>query len=74
VTLAGGASQKVTFTTTEATAGTYTFSVDSLSASLTVNAITKETRTTIWWIVGAVVLAILVAAAIAITMRRRSKK
>ena len=54
VTLAGGASQKVTFTTAKDMAGTYTVNVDGLSGTFAV----KPPITPInWWLIGGIIAA-----------------
>jgi hypothetical protein len=62
VTLAGGASQTVSFTTAQDVAGTYTVNVNGLSGTITV----RTPRAVIpkagvpWWVIGAIVAAVII--------------
>ncbi len=56
VTLAGGASQTVTFTTTQDVAGTYTVDVNGLSDTFTVKTVPAGIPWWVWVIVGVVVV------------------
>ena len=79
VTLAGGASQKVTFTTTKDVAGTYTVNVNGQSSTFTVKEevvplvvppVTKPIAWWVWLIIG-LVSAVIVGFAVWMVMRRR---
>ncbi|MFC2044790.1 CARDB domain-containing protein, partial [Chloroflexota bacterium] len=61
VTLAGSTSQKVTFTTSQNTAGTYTINVADKSGIFSVKTPTALTIPINWWLVGAIVSCIAVA-------------
>ncbi|MFC2065829.1 CARDB domain-containing protein [Chloroflexota bacterium] len=78
ITLKGGASQKVTFTTTKGTAGTYTVNVDGLTGKFAVKALPAlppppPTKTPInWWLIGGICAAfIILVMVIWVMMRRR---
>ena len=77
VTLAGGASQTVTFTTSKDVAGTYTVNVDGLSGTFTVKAPPEEEEVPaplawwVWLIVGLVVVAVIGVATWLVLKRRR---
>ena len=74
VTLAGGASQSVTFTTAKDAAGTYTAAVDGLSGTFTVKAPTVPVKPgPNWWLIGGIIAAVIIIAAIAwLVIRRRT--
>jgi hypothetical protein len=82
VTLAGGASETVIFTTVPDEAGTYIINVGSLSESVTVreteSAIGAETETPAakpaWWLNGGILAAIGVSIAVPLAVRRHQKK
>ena len=61
VALAGGASQKITFTTTKDVAGTYNVKVDGLSGTLVVKAPPVPPKPEInWWLIGGIIVAVIV--------------
>jgi hypothetical protein len=78
VTLAGGASETVIFTTVPDEAGTYLINVDNLSGSLTVREtepIAAETPARpAWWVNGGILAAIGVSIAVPLAVRRHQKK
>jgi len=55
VTLAGGASEKVTFTTSKAIAGTYTVDLNGLPGTFIVKAGLN------WWLIGGIIAAVVAA-------------
>ncbi len=55
VTLAGGASQKVTFTTTQDTAGDYTVDVNGMTGTFTVKGKEEELEQTNWGLIGGII-------------------
>jgi len=58
VTLAGGASQMLTFTTSEDTAGTYTVTVNSKSGTFTVKAPPSPFN---WWLIALTIVVVILA-------------
>ncbi len=73
VTLAGGSSQTVTFTTSKDTAGTYTVSVDGLSGTFTVKTVTPKPTNWWPWIIGGIIAGIIVIGVIVwLGIRRRN--
>jgi hypothetical protein len=79
VSLAGGASETVIFTTVPDEAGTYLINVGSLSGSLTVREtepIGAETTPAkpAWWLNGGILAAIGVSIAVPLAVRRHQKK
>ncbi|MFC1962572.1 CARDB domain-containing protein [Chloroflexota bacterium] len=56
VTLAGGDSQTVVFTTTKDVAGTYTMNVNELSGTFMARTTTAQARPTNWLLIGAIVI------------------
>jgi len=61
VTLAGGASQKVTFTTSKDVVGTYTVNVDGLSGTFTVKEAPPPPPPPInWWLIGGIIAACII--------------
>jgi len=71
VTLAGGASQKVTFTAAKDKAGTYTVNVDGLSGTFAV----KPPITPInWWLIGGIIAACVIIGVVVwqVVIRRRA--
>ena len=72
VTLAGGASQTVTFTTAKDAAGTYTVNIDGLSGTLVVKAPPVEVPAPINWpLIGGIIAAVVVIALIIFFLVRR---
>lgn len=78
VTLAGGASEEVTFTTSENTAGSYNVAINGLSKTFTVEAAgtgeaapehVKEFK---WWIIGGTLAGAMVLALIISVLRKRA--
>ncbi len=71
ITLAGGASEEITFTTTEDVAGTYTVNVDGLSGSFVVGIPQKSIY---WWLIGGsiAVIIIIIALIVWLVVRRRA--
>ncbi len=57
VTLAGGASQKVTFTTVKDVPGTYTVDVNGLLGTFTVRMPTVPAKPINWWLIGGGIIA-----------------
>ena len=75
VTLAGGASQKVTFTTSKDVVGTYTVNVDGLSGTFTVKAAPPPPPPpTDWWLIGAIIAACIIIGVVIwqVVIRRRA--
>ncbi len=73
VTLDGGASQTVTFTTSKDAAGTYTVSIDSLSGTFTVKAAEVPPKPVPWALIGGIIAAVIVIAVVVwFIIRRRS--
>ncbi len=70
VTLAGHASQWVTFTTSKDVTGTYAVAVDGLSRTFEVTAPTKSTS---WWVIGGIIAAVILAIAVPVSLRRRRR-
>ncbi len=71
VTLAGGASQEVTFTTVKDVVGTYAVNVDGLSGTFTVKAPPKPIN---WWLIGGIIaacIALVAVISLIVTRRRR---
>ncbi len=58
VTLAGGVSQMLTFTTSEDTAGTYTVTVNGKSGTFTVKAPPQPIN---WWLIAAAIVVVILA-------------
>ena len=73
VTLAGGASQKVTFITVKDVAGTYQVEVDGLTESFTVKPPPPEPPKPInWWLIGGIIAGvIIIGVTISLVVRRR---
>ncbi len=73
VTLAGGASQKVTFITVKDVAGTYQVEVDGLTESFTVKPPPPEpTKPINWWLIGGIIAGvIIIGVIISLAVRRR---
>ena len=73
VTLAGGASQKVTFTTAKDEAGTYAVNVEGLSGSFTVKAPPAPPPIN-WWLIGGIIAACIIIGVIVwqVLVRRRA--
>ncbi|MDP3880158.1 MAG: helix-turn-helix domain-containing protein [Dehalococcoidales bacterium] len=72
VTLAGGASQVVSFAARRAAAGTYTVAIDNLSGAFTVKALAPVNPSTPWWlIIGIIAAVILIGLASWVVIRRR---
>jgi hypothetical protein len=75
VTFAGHTSQKVTFITTKAVAGTYTVTIDGLSDTFTVKPAPPPPPTTVisWWLIGGIITAVVVIAVlVSLAVRRRA--
>jgi hypothetical protein len=72
VTVAGHTSQKVTFTTTKAVAGTYTVTIDGLSDTFTVKPAPPLLPTTVisWWLIGGIITTVTAAATAFILLAR----
>ncbi len=67
VTLTGGTSQTVNFTTTEDVAGTYTVIIDALSGTFTVKAVSLA-----WWLIGSIIAGVIVIGVVIwLVIRRR---
>jgi hypothetical protein len=72
VTLAGGATQTVTFTTTKDVAGTYTVNINGLSGTFTVKAVEVPAGIAWWvWVIVGVVVVIVVWLVYLLWWRRR---
>jgi len=72
VTLAGGASQTVTFVTAKDAAGTYTAAVDGLSGTFTVKAPTVPVKPGLnWWLIGGIIAVVIIALVVWLVLRRR---
>jgi len=72
VSLDGGASQKVTFTTAQDAAGTYSVDVDGLTGTFTVKApLLPEPFN--WWLIGGVIAAVVVASVVVVMVVRRRR-
>jgi PGF-pre-PGF domain-containing protein len=73
VTLAGGASEQVTFTTAKDAAGTYTVNINGLSGTFTVKAPVAPVKPgPNWWLIGGIIVAvIIIAAAVWLVLKRR---
>ena len=73
VTLAGGTSQKVTFTTSKDVAGTYAINVDGQVGTFTVKAVPPPPPPPInWWLIGGIIAAaIIIGVVIWLVVRRR---
>jgi len=70
ITLAGHASQRVTFTTTKEVPGIYSVAVDGLSGTFEV---TAPAKTTSWWVIGGIIAAVVVAIVVPVALRRRRR-
>ena len=68
ITLAGHASQKVTFTTTKDVVGTYTVNINGLSSTFEVKAAPKAIN---WQLLGGIIAAVIVAIVVPLVIRRR---
>ena len=73
-TLAGGASQKVTFTTAKDVAGTYTVNVEGLSGSFTVKVPPAPPLPVKWWLIGGIIAACIIIGLVVwqVVVRRRA--
>ena len=73
VTLDGGASQTVTFTTTKDVPGIYAVNVDGLLSTFTIKAPPVPPKPPInWWLIGGIIAgALIIGVVIAIVVRRR---
>ncbi len=60
VTLAGGASQKVTFTTVKDVAGTYAVNIDGLSGAFTVKPVIPPPPPINWWLIGGIIAGVII--------------
>jgi hypothetical protein len=74
VTLIGGASQRVTFTTTKDVAGTYTVNVNGLSDTFIVKAPPEVKPPINWPLIGGIITAVVVAGVVTIFILRRRGK
>ena len=74
VSLDGGASQMVTFTTSKDVAGTYTIDIEGLSDTFTVRAALPPIPTINWWLIGSLIAAAIIIGMIAslLYLRRRA--
>jgi len=72
VTLAGGASQKVTFTTVKDVAGSYAVDVDGLVGTFVVRAVPPPPIN--WWLIGGIIAAVIVIGVVIwqLVIRRRA--
>jgi len=76
VTLDGGASKTVTFTTSKDVAGTYTVSIDGLSGTFTVEeaVVPPPPPTEInWWLIGGIIAGVVIAAVVIFLVVRRRR-
>ncbi|MFC1958986.1 CARDB domain-containing protein [Chloroflexota bacterium] len=74
VTLAGGANQRVTFTTAQEVSGTYNVTIDALSGTFTVTApaVPPPQKQVNWWlIVGIIVAGIIIGITIVVVVKLR---
>ena len=73
VTLAGGANQIVTFTTSQEVAGTYNVTIDALSGTFTVTAPAVPPQKPVdWWLIGGIIAAgIIIGITIVVVVRLR---
>jgi len=60
VTLAGGASQTVVFSTAREVAGTYTVTIDSLSETFEVKALPPPVKPINWWLIGGIIAGVII--------------
>ncbi|GAI52605.1 unnamed protein product, partial [marine sediment metagenome] len=60
VTLAGGASQPVVFSTAREVAGTYTVTIDSLSETFEVKALPPPVKPINWWLIGGIIAGVII--------------
>jgi len=67
VTLAGGATQKVTFITSKDAAGTYTVNVDGLSDTFVVKSVFN------WWLIGGIIAGVIIIGVIIVLVARRRR-
>jgi len=65
ITLAGGASQKVTFTTAKGLAGTYTVNINGLSGTFTVTTVIN------WWLIGGIIATVIIISITILLIARR---
>jgi len=73
VTLDGGASEMVTFTTTRDVAGTYSVTIDGLTGTLKVKeaAIPPSPEAIRWWRIAIIITAVTIAIVVPLVIRRR---
>ena len=67
ITLAGGASQAVSFDVTQDKAGSYTIEVAGLSGSFTV----KQANNLLWWFIGGTAVLVVAVLLVVILVGRR---
>ena len=60
VTLAGGASQLIAFTTARDVAGTYTVTIDSLSGTFEVKTPLPPVKPINWWLIGGIIAGVII--------------
>ncbi len=74
VTLVGGASQRVTFTTAKDIAGTYTVTVDGLSGTFEVKVPPLPPKPINWWLIGGIIAGVIIIGVVVwqVVVRRRA--
>ena len=74
VTLDGGASQMVTFTTSKDVAGTYKVKADGLSGTFTVKAppVPVPPKPINWWLIGGIIAGVIVIGTVVFLVVRRN--
>ena len=74
ITVAGHTSQQVTFTTSQAIAGTYTVTIDGQSDTFTVKStLPPPTVINWWWLIGGIICGVvIIAVLVSLTVRRRA--
>lgn len=74
VTLAGGASQEVTFTTAKDVAGTYTVNINDLSGTFVVKAAPVPPTLITWWTIGGIIAGVIIIGSLIYFLAIRGKR
>ncbi len=73
ITVAGHTSQQVTFTTSQAIAGTYTVTIDGQSDTFTVKSTLPPPTVINWWLISGIICGVVIIAVfVSLTVRRRA--
>jgi len=74
VTLDGGASQEVTFTTAKNVAGTYTVNINDLSGTFVVKAAPVPPPVITWWTIGGIIAGVIIIGSLIYFLAIRGKR